>query len=90
MRGKRWREAGDAIAAIAPICTHYDADGIDIYFLNYRNHSSCSGGSVGEYKNFTNASGMREIFKSFHSSVRCPLAHSCIRFSHHTCMIYHG
>ncbi|KAL2818392.1 hypothetical protein BJX63DRAFT_73654 [Aspergillus granulosus] len=64
MRGKRWREAEDAIAAIAPICTHYDADGIDIYFLNHRNHSFSGGGSVGGYKNVTDALGVREIFKS--------------------------
>ncbi|KAL4873880.1 hypothetical protein BDV12DRAFT_159782 [Aspergillus spectabilis] len=66
MRGKRWREAEDAIAAIAPICTHYDADGIDIYFLNYRNQSFSLGasGNTGGYKNVTDASGVREIFKS--------------------------
>ncbi|KAL2871875.1 uncharacterized protein BJX67DRAFT_369394 [Aspergillus lucknowensis] len=62
MRGKRWREAEDAIAAIAPICTHYDADGIDIYFLNHRNQARSA--SNGGYKNVTDASGVREIFKS--------------------------
>ncbi|KAL5338493.1 hypothetical protein BJX70DRAFT_199780 [Aspergillus crustosus] len=66
MRGKRWREAEDAIAAIAPICTHYDADGIDIYFLNHRNNSRSLGAArnAGGYKNVTDASGVREIFKS--------------------------
>jgi hypothetical protein len=66
MRGKRWREAEDAIAAIAPICTHYDADGIDIYFLNHRNQPLSLGaaGNAGGYKNVTDASGVREIFKS--------------------------
>ncbi|CAG8259116.1 unnamed protein product [Penicillium olsonii] len=39
MQGPRWREAADAIAAIAPICTQYDSDGIDIYFLNHRRSS---------------------------------------------------
>jgi uncharacterized protein YegL len=73
MRGKRWREAEDAIAAIAPICTHYDADGIDIYFLNHRNHSSSGGGSVGGYKNVTDASGVREIFKSVSPSGATPV-----------------
>ncbi|KAL2833935.1 hypothetical protein BJY01DRAFT_224872 [Aspergillus pseudoustus] len=73
MRGKRWREAEDAIAAIAPICTHYDADGIDIYFLNHRNHSFSSGGSVGGYKNVTDASGVREIFKSVTPSGATPV-----------------
>ncbi|KAL3467491.1 hypothetical protein BJX64DRAFT_283421 [Aspergillus heterothallicus] len=73
MRGKRWREAEDAIAAIAPICTHYDADGIDIYFLNHRNHSFSGGGSVGGYKNVTDASGVREIFKSVTPSGATPV-----------------
>ncbi|KAI9373099.1 hypothetical protein BJX61DRAFT_533426 [Aspergillus egyptiacus] len=65
MRGKRWSEAESAIAAIAPICTHYDSDGIDIYFLNHRNHHSTRGqGAAGGYKNVTDAAGVREIFKS--------------------------
>jgi hypothetical protein len=34
MAGRSWRETGEALEAIAPICTAYDADGIDIYFLN--------------------------------------------------------
>jgi uncharacterized protein YegL len=34
MRGRSWRETKEALAAIAPICTKYDADGVDIYFLN--------------------------------------------------------
>lgn len=42
MQGSRWREAADAIAAIAPICTQYDKDGIDIYFLNHRRRPSNS------------------------------------------------
>ncbi|KAL4913501.1 hypothetical protein BDW62DRAFT_192339 [Aspergillus aurantiobrunneus] len=79
MRGKRWHEAEDAIAAIAPICTHYDSDGIDIYFLNHRNNpSSIFGGgsgsrSAGGYKNVTDASGVREIFKSVHPSGATPV-----------------
>ncbi|CAI7566557.1 unnamed protein product [Penicillium bialowiezense] len=40
MQGHRWHEAADAIAAIAPICTQYDKDGIDIYFLNHRRRPS--------------------------------------------------
>ncbi|KAL5049559.1 hypothetical protein BDW71DRAFT_204270 [Aspergillus fruticulosus] len=75
MRGKRWHEAEDAIAAIAPICTHYDADGIDIYFLNHRNHSRFGSGSgnAGGYKNVTDASGVREIFKSVCPSGATPV-----------------
>ncbi|KAL2859122.1 uncharacterized protein BJX67DRAFT_368940 [Aspergillus lucknowensis] len=62
MRGKRWGEAEDAIAAIAPICVHYDSDGIDICFLNHRNHDRAA--PNGGYKNVTDASGVQEIFKS--------------------------
>lgn len=54
MRGRRWKEAENAIATIAPICTRYDKDGIDIYFLN---HSR-------EYTNITTAEHVREIFTS--------------------------
>lgn len=81
MRGKRWREAENAIAAIAPICTHYDSDGIDIYFLNHRNHpSSIFGGesasrtaNSGGYLNVTDAAGVREIFKSVQPSGATPV-----------------
>ncbi|PSN74198.1 hypothetical protein BS50DRAFT_481317, partial [Corynespora cassiicola Philippines] len=37
MRGSRWREAYEAVRAISPICTKYDKDGIDIYFINEEN-----------------------------------------------------
>lgn len=81
MRGKRWREAEDAIAAIAPICTQYDSDGIDIYFLNHRNRpSSIFGGedgsrtaNAGGYLNVTDAAGVREIFKSVQPSGATPV-----------------
>ncbi|KAL4995290.1 hypothetical protein BDV10DRAFT_134967 [Aspergillus recurvatus] len=75
MCGKRWHEAEDAIAAIAPICTLYDADGIDIYFLNHRNHSSSRSGSgnAAGYKNVTDASGVRKIFKSVSPSGATPV-----------------
>ncbi|KAL4934468.1 uncharacterized protein BDV17DRAFT_249325 [Aspergillus undulatus] len=76
MHGKRWREAEDAIAAIAPICTHYDADGIDIYFLNYRNkiRSASSGeNKAGGYMNVTDAAGVREIFKSVRPNGATPV-----------------
>ncbi|KAL4785875.1 hypothetical protein BJX76DRAFT_355640 [Aspergillus varians] len=79
MRGKRWREAEDAIAAIAPICTHYDSDGIDIYFLNHRNVPSSifgggsNGGGAGGYNKVTDAAGVREIFKSVHPSGATPV-----------------
>lgn len=34
MAGSRWRETEAALKMITPICTKYDEDGVDIYFLN--------------------------------------------------------
>ncbi|KAI9893280.1 MAG: hypothetical protein M1814_000409 [Vezdaea aestivalis] len=34
MAGSSWRQTSKALAAITPICTSHDADGIDISFLN--------------------------------------------------------
>ncbi|KKK20378.1 hypothetical protein ARAM_003102 [Aspergillus rambellii] len=62
MAGSRWREAEDAIAAIAPICTQYDGDGIDIYFLNHK--SPARGPAGGGYNHVCDARGVREIFQS--------------------------
>lgn len=71
MAGSRWREAGSAIASIAPICTQYDGDGIDIYFLNHRRQctSSCcsssfSSSATGAYENVTTAAEVQAIFDS--------------------------
>ncbi|PYI23861.1 hypothetical protein BO99DRAFT_398895 [Aspergillus violaceofuscus CBS 115571] len=64
MRGRRWKEAEDAIAAIAPICTQYDRDGIDVWFLNHRRDTGRRG--PGSYPNITLADNVREIFGSVH------------------------
>ncbi|KAJ5872649.1 uncharacterized protein N7529_005002 [Penicillium soppii] len=60
----RWAEAGKAIAAIAPICTKYDQDGIDIYFLNHKkgNHTS-RGLRAGGYQNVTTKEEVEKIFR---------------------------
>ena len=58
MAGGRWRETGEAIEAIAPICTARDPDGIDIYFLNHADSASC--------RNVSSASRVREIFHTIH------------------------
>lgn len=60
MSGPRWREAEEAIAAIAPICTQYDHDGIDLYFLNHRRAETAN--TTGAYKNITTADDVQEIF----------------------------
>lgn len=36
MTGNSWREVAAALELIAPICTKYDKDGIDVYFLNHK------------------------------------------------------
>jgi len=40
MSGSRWKETAAALAAIIPITTYYDKDGVDLYFLNHRDHPS--------------------------------------------------
>ena len=40
MAGGKWQQTAAAIAAIAPICTAHDKDGIDIYFLNTQHDPS--------------------------------------------------
>ncbi|KAL8916109.1 MAG: hypothetical protein Q9208_008705 [Pyrenodesmia sp. 3 TL-2023] len=56
MAGRSWRETAEALASIAGICTTYDSDGIDIYFLNER-HSS-------EYENVTTKETVQQIFNA--------------------------
>jgi von Willebrand factor type A domain len=60
MAGRSWRETAAALAAITPICTAHDADGIDIFFLNHRNSQNPTGG----YTNITTTVGVESIFNS--------------------------
>lgn len=62
MAGRSWRETSAALAAITPICTSHDADGIDIYFLNHRNPLATNG--LGGYTNITTIAGVENIFRS--------------------------
>lgn len=39
MAGGLWREAGKALAGVAQVASQYDDDGIDIYFLNSKEHA---------------------------------------------------
>lgn len=43
MAGRRWDETQEALETITPICTQYDADGIDIYFFNHPDSSYYKG-----------------------------------------------
>ena len=56
MAGRSWRETSAALAAIAPICTTHDKDGIDIYFLNNKDDAS--------YKNITRTDQVQRIFNT--------------------------
>jgi hypothetical protein len=60
MSGQSWREMTAALTAITPIVTAYDADGIDVYFLNHRNPQHPTGG----YTNVTTTIGVESIFNS--------------------------
>lgn len=62
MAGRSWRETARALAAITPICTEQDADGVDIYFLNHRNPYTAD--PLGGYKNVTSMSAVEEIFRN--------------------------
>jgi uncharacterized protein YegL len=56
MAGGRWRETGEALETITPICTAHDADGIDIFFLNHKDSDF--------HHNVTNSGTVREIFQT--------------------------
>ena len=56
MVGPRWTETGHALAAVAPVCTVHDKDGIDIYFLNHPDNS--------EYKKLKHPQHVQAIFDS--------------------------
>ncbi|ETI23988.1 hypothetical protein G647_05795 [Cladophialophora carrionii CBS 160.54] len=60
MAGRSWRETSSALAAIAPICTAHDPDGIDVYFLNHRNPHSTHGG----YTNLTTTGAVQSLFQN--------------------------
>ena len=56
MAGRSWRETAEALKTITPICTQYDADGIDIYFLNARDSF--------QYRNVRSPASVEAIFNS--------------------------
>lgn len=64
MAGRSWRETAAALETITPVCTAYDADGIDIYFLNAKDSSY--------YHNVKDQSTVREIFSSVRPSGGTP------------------
>lgn len=44
MAGGSWRQVKEALRQITPICTAHDSDGVDVYFLNAKNHQHHAGG----------------------------------------------
>ena len=65
----RWKQTGDVLGAIAPICTEFDSDGIDIWFLNHRNPRNRENGSFSE---ITTTAQVQEIFGSVRPSGATP------------------
>ena len=64
MAGRSWRETSAALAAITPICTAHDKDGIDIHFLNARDEPS--------YSNITSPVTVQRIFDTVRPSGGTP------------------
>lgn len=62
MAGSRWRETAAALSAIAPICTQFDANGVDVYFLNARNPYATD--NLGGFTHVTSESAIQEIFST--------------------------
>ncbi len=60
MVGDSWGEVMSALEAIVPVCTKYDADGIDIYFLN-KNDSR-------KFHNITTPDAVKQIFQNVEPS----------------------
>lgn len=71
MAGRSWKEAEEAIAAITPICTQYDENGIDIYFLNH--HSTFD--EMGGYTNVKYPGAVQEIFRNVEPRGMTPVGH---------------
>lgn len=55
MRGSSWREVAAVLETITPICTAWDADGVDIHFLNMPDNK--------RFMNITTTAGVQQIFR---------------------------
>lgn len=65
MAGRSWRETEAALRTITPVCTAYDADGIDIYFLNHVRDEA-------RYRNITSPEAVARIFQTVRPSGGTP------------------
>ncbi|KAJ5407355.1 hypothetical protein N7465_008639 [Penicillium sp. CMV-2018d] len=70
MRGELWEEAKDAISAIAPVCTKYDSEGIDIYFINHRPKSNINSNSNSNYTHSYNPSRRPKLDAGGYHNIR--------------------
>jgi uncharacterized protein YegL len=68
MVGSSWREVKAVLQAIAPICTQYDEDGVDVYFLNEKSAdpgSRAEGKARSGFRNIRTAEDIQGLFGSF-------------------------
>ncbi|KAI9903239.1 hypothetical protein N3K66_002591 [Trichothecium roseum] len=74
MAGSRWAEVGEVLAAIVPVCTKRDRDGIDVHFLNHTSgrHSPDAHRPPGGYYNLTCGVDVRDIFARVRPAGRTP------------------
>jgi hypothetical protein len=75
MAGRSWRETREALKTVTPICTAYDADGIDLYFLNESDNV--------EYKNIINPAVVETIFNNVRPGAEHPPAAAYTRYCAH-------
>ncbi|KAL7821376.1 hypothetical protein V8C44DRAFT_7433 [Trichoderma aethiopicum] len=63
----RWNDVQKVLRSITPICTAYDKDGIDVYFLNHRNYAELGtrtdNKAEGGYYNINDAATVDRIFQ---------------------------
>lgn len=64
MWGSSWEEVEAALAVIAPVCTAYDEDGVDVYFLDHKSDEKDAPGSAGTgYRNVRSAAEVTRLFQ---------------------------
>ncbi|KKF93189.1 von Willebrand factor type A domain protein [Ceratocystis platani] len=66
MYGSNWAETQEVLKAIMPICTSHDADGIDLYFLNYKskNAAPCETKGPNGFYSIKSPAEIQKIFDS--------------------------
>ena len=72
----RWREAEQALRALAPICTARDDDGIDLYFLNHKPMQFAPSRAKADhgYWGLRTAAGVSRVFSQVRPRGATPIA----------------